>query len=64
MASINYNTAKQNLLNYNKDALIEMLLEAHESGDAQDYIDELFESFDDMNNDVEWNDDENGEYED
>lgn len=60
MASINYNTVKQNLLNYNKDALIEMLLEAHESGDAQDYIDELFESFEDMNNDVEWNDDDNG----
>ena len=61
MASINYNSAKQNLLNYDKNSLIEMLLEAHESGDAQDYIDELFESFEDMNNDVEWNDDENGD---
>lgn len=63
MASINYNVVKQNLLNYDKNSLIEMLIEAHESGDAQDYIDDLIESFDEMNNDIEWNDDDNGDEE-
>lgn len=61
MASINYNVVRQNLLNYDKNSLIEMLIEAHESGDAQDYIDDLIESFDEMNNDIEWNDDDNGD---
>lgn len=61
MASINYNVVRQNLLNYDKNSLIEMLIEAHESGDAQDYIDDLIESFDEMNNDIEWNDNDNGD---
>lgn len=61
MASIDYNIVRQNLLNYDKNSLVEMLIEAHESGDAEDYIDNLFESFDDMNNDIEWNDEENGD---
>lgn len=54
---MNYEIIKQNLLNYNKEALVEMLIEAYESDSSEIYLDELFTSLDEMSNEIEWNDD-------
>lgn len=55
---MNYAIIKQNLLNYNKEALADMLIEAFESDSPELYLEELFQSLDEMSNDLEWNNDD------
>ena len=55
---MNYAIIKQNLLNYNKEALADMLIEAFESDSSELYLEELFQSLDEMSNDLEWYDDD------
>ena len=55
---MNYAIIKQNLLNYNKEALADMLIEAFESDSSELYLEELFQSLDEMSNDLEWNNDD------
>jgi len=55
---MNYAIIKQNLLNYNKEALAEMLIEAFESDSSELYLEELFQSLDEMSNEIEWRDDD------
>lgn len=55
---MNYAIIKQNLLNYNKEALADMLIEAFESDSSELYLEELFQSLDEMSNEIEWRDDD------